>query len=55
MESLLNRTQRLETIGRLSAGIVHDLKNIFQPILLSTEILRRKLTDENDLKYIKNH
>lgn len=52
VELILNRAQRLETIGRLASGIVHDLKNILHPILMASEILCKKLTDENDLRII---
>ncbi len=46
-ELILNRAQRLEIIGQLTSGIVHDLRNILHPILLATELLRRRLKDES--------
>ncbi len=52
LELILNRKQRLETIGQLASGIVHDLKNILQPILMGAEILRRRLKDESNLRII---
>lgn len=39
------RAQRLEGIGSLASGIAHDLNNILGPILLSSEILRMKISD----------
>ncbi|CUS79252.1 ATP-binding protein [Candidatus Kryptonium thompsonii] len=53
IETLLNRTQRLESIGRLASGIAHDLNNILQPIAILTHVFKRKLQDESDLKYIE--
>lgn len=35
----LIQTQKLEAIGTLAGGIAHDLKNIFTPILINTELL----------------
>ncbi|MFY9167302.1 MAG: PAS domain-containing protein [Desulfomonilia bacterium] len=35
----LMQTQKLEAIGTLAGGIAHDLKNIFTPILINTELL----------------
>lgn len=40
------RAQRLESIGTLAGGIAHDLNNVLTPIILSAQILGRKLTDE---------
>jgi len=34
------RTQRMESIGTLAAGIAHDLNNILAPIILSANLLR---------------
>ncbi len=53
LEILLSRAQRLESIGRLASGVAHDLNNILSPIIMSTYILKQKLKDESDLKYIK--
>jgi PAS domain S-box-containing protein len=40
MEDHLLRTQRMESIGTLAAGIAHDLNNILTPIILSSGMLR---------------
>jgi PAS domain S-box-containing protein len=40
------RTQRMESIGTLAGGIAHDLNNVLAPILMSSEILRQKASDE---------
>src|SRR6185436_5652628 len=36
----------MESIGTLASGIAHDLNNVFTPILLTTRILSRRLTDQ---------
>lgn len=41
LENDMLRSQRLESIGRLSGGIAHDLNNLLAPILLSTDVLKR--------------
>lgn len=53
IEQLLNRSQRLEAVGRLASGIVHNLNNILQPIMMATQILKRNpnLT-KSELKYL---
>ena len=47
IENQFLRTQRLESIGTLAGGIAHDLNNVLGPILLSIEVLRRKITDQS--------
>ncbi|HLF19884.1 MAG TPA: PAS domain S-box protein, partial [Bacteroidota bacterium] len=37
------RAQRMESIGILAGGIAHDLNNVLSPILMSVEILKKKL------------
>lgn len=46
LEARLLRGQRLETVGALTEGIVHDANNILTPILLGIEVLRGRLPDE---------
>lgn len=52
LQNQVLRAQRLESIGTLAGGIAHDLNNVLGPILLSLQVLRRKLTDEKDLRMI---
>jgi PAS domain S-box-containing protein len=46
MQTQLFRSQRMESIGTLAGGIAHDLNNILGPILLSVQILKRKVKDD---------
>lgn len=41
MEEKMLRTQRMESLGTLAAGVAHDLNNILTPILLSADLLRK--------------
>jgi PAS domain S-box-containing protein len=40
LEAHLLRVQRLESIGLLAGGIVHDLNNILAPILMAVDLLQ---------------
>jgi len=46
------RAQRLEGIGTLAGGIAHDLNNVLGPILLSLEVMRKKVQDPGLLRMI---
>lgn len=52
LEGRLLRSQRLETIGTLASGIVHDLNNILAPILMSVQLLQMKLHDQQMQKVL---
>ena len=51
-EQQLLRSQRVESIGTLAGGIAHDLNNVLAPVLMSVELLRPKLTDEQSARMI---
>jgi PAS domain S-box-containing protein len=45
LEARFLRAQRMEGIGTLAGGIAHDLNNVLAPILMSIEVLQRKVAD----------
>jgi signal transduction histidine kinase len=45
LEARLLRAARLESLGRLSAGLAHDLNNILLPIMMSEQLLRERIHD----------
>ncbi|MDB9340510.1 MULTISPECIES: ATP-binding protein [Cyanophyceae] len=52
------RAQRVEKIGTLAGGIVHDLNNVLSPILMSVHLLQRQCGDrqtEQILSIIDNN
>ncbi len=53
LEAQVLRTQRMESIGTLAGGIAHDLNNVLSPILLSVNLLERKLTDDQSRQILK--
>ena len=42
------RAQRLESIGTLAGGIAHDLNNVLTPVLVSVQLLREKMTTDDE-------
>ncbi len=52
LESQFLRAQRMETIGRLASGIVHDLNKVLSPMLLATRILRAKKMEREDRQWL---
>jgi two-component system cell cycle sensor histidine kinase/response regulator CckA len=48
IEAQFLRTQRMETIGALAGGIVHDLNNVLAPVLMAADVLEgMQTTDES--------
>ena len=45
LERQLTKAQRMESIGLLAAGVVHDLNNMLTPISLGLSLLRDKSSD----------
>jgi len=45
----LQKSQRLEVIGRMAAGIAHDFNNILQVQSLNLGIVRNAITEDHDL------
>jgi signal transduction histidine kinase/CheY-like chemotaxis protein len=49
-ESLLYQSQKLEAIGRLSAGVAHDFNNVLTGILGFSELVKDSLAADNPLR-----
>jgi two-component system, cell cycle sensor histidine kinase and response regulator CckA len=52
IEAQFLRTQRMDSIGTLAGGIAHDLNNVLSPIMMSVEILKSKLHDEQSKRML---
>ncbi|HEY9807527.1 MAG TPA: PAS domain S-box protein, partial [Candidatus Obscuribacterales bacterium] len=52
IEAQFLRAQRMESIGTLASGIAHDLNNVLAPILMSTQLLERKIQDEQSQRLL---
>jgi PAS domain S-box-containing protein len=52
LEEQIVSARRMESLGRLATGVAHDLNNILAPILISIELLQKKLQDEEYLKML---
>ena len=52
LEAQLLRAQRMESIGTLAGGIAHDLNNVLTPIMLSLQLLKEKIKDEQSQKLL---
>ncbi|HYE30769.1 MAG TPA: PAS domain S-box protein [Methylomirabilota bacterium] len=48
------RSQRMECIGTLAAGMAHDINNVLAPILMTLQLFRTKLTDAEDEVLLNN-
>jgi two-component system, cell cycle sensor histidine kinase and response regulator CckA len=53
LETQLWRSQRLESIGTLAAGITHDLNNVLTPILMSVQMLQNKVHDDQSKQLLR--
>jgi PAS domain S-box-containing protein len=50
LEQELQRTQRLELIGRLASGMTHDFNNLLTVILTLAELARTSLPDDHPVR-----
>ncbi len=48
----LQRTYRLESIGRLAGGIAHDFNNVLTAVVGFAELARGRVQDETTLRYL---
>lgn len=53
LEAQFLRAQRLESIGTLAGGIAHDLNNVLAPILMSVQLLQRKVQDPQGQQWLE--
>jgi PAS domain S-box-containing protein len=53
LEQQFLRAQRLESIGTLAGGIAHDLNNILSPVLMATQMLQLKFSDEESQRWLQ--
>lgn len=54
LEQQFLRTQRLESIGTMAAGIAHDLNNLLAPIVVAVGVLKRMDSDGKYAAIIQN-
>jgi two-component system, cell cycle sensor histidine kinase and response regulator CckA len=52
-EAQFLRAQRMENIGALAGGIAHDLNNILTPLLVSVQVLKGKVADDDGKKLLE--
>ncbi len=52
LEEQLQRSQRLESVGRLAAGVAHDFNNILGTIVPCVEVLRSKVDEPRLRTYL---
>ncbi|MBA2663774.1 MAG: response regulator [Bradymonadaceae bacterium] len=53
LEGQVLRSQRVESIGTLAGGVVHDLNNILTPIHLSVRLLKERASNHEDLEVLE--
>ncbi len=46
------RTQRIESVGMLAAGIAHDLNNVLTPVGMVSDLLRKHVSKSGDLQLL---
>ncbi|MEX2583725.1 MAG: PAS domain-containing protein, partial [Gemmatimonadota bacterium] len=54
LESHLLRTQRMENMGAVAGGMVHDLNNVLMPIMMATALLKEEERDSERLSMLES-
>ncbi|HWA27924.1 MAG TPA: PAS domain S-box protein [Lacunisphaera sp.] len=52
LEAKLLHAQRLENLGMLAAGIVHDLNNVLAPVMMAGALLRQTATGDREKRML---
>jgi len=52
LEKQLLRAQRLESVGTLTCGIVHDLNNVLTPVQMAAELLRPSVAGTDGERFL---
>ena len=52
LEAQMHRAQRMESLGTLAGGIAHDLNNVLAPLLMSVQLLKIKVGDQDGQKLL---
>jgi PAS domain S-box-containing protein len=55
LEAGLRRVQKLDALGQLTGGIVHDFNNLLSAIALNVEALKRRTAGQSEASVIADH
>lgn len=53
LETQALRAQRMESLGTLAGGIAHDLNNVLAPILMTADLLEKRLQEPEELAMLQ--